>query len=69
MELSKVDKLQNMTPEQVEQYIRFVAELRHNQRRWFKFKEPSALNLSRQMEKELDELNGRLLNPVPSLFD
>lgn len=69
MELPKVDKLQNMTPEQVEQYIRFVAELRHNQRRWFKFKEPSALNLSRQMEKELDELNGRLLNPVPSLFD
>lgn len=69
MELPKVDKLQNITPEQVEQYIRFVAELRHNQRRWFKFKEPSALNLSRQMEKELDELNGRLLNPVPSLFD
>lgn len=69
MEIPKVDKLQNMTPEQVEQYIRFVAELRHNQRCWFKFKEPSALNLSRQMEKELDELNGRLLNPVPSLFD
>lgn len=69
MEIPKIDKLQNMTPEQVEQYIRFVAELRHNQRRWFKFKEPSALNLSRQMEKELDELNGRLLNPVPSLFD
>ena len=69
MELPKVDKLQNMTPEQVEQYIRFVAELRHNQRRWFKFKKPSALNISRQMEKELDELNGRLLNPVPSLFD
>lgn len=69
MELPKVDKLQNMTSEQVEQYIRFVAELRHNQRRWFKFKEPSALNLSRQMEKELDGLNGRLLNPIPSLFD
>ena len=69
MELPKVDKLQNMTPEQVEQYIRFVAELRHNQRRWFKFKELSALEISKQMEKELDELNGRLLNPVPSLFD
>lgn len=69
MELPKITKLQDITPEQAAEYIRFVAKLRHNQNRWFRFKDPSALNISRQMEKELDELNGRLLNPVPSLFD
>lgn len=69
MELPNIIKLQDITPEQAAEYIRYVSTLRHNQRRWFKFKDPSALNLSRQMEKELDELNGRLLNPVPSLFD
>jgi len=69
MKLPNITKLQDITPEQAAEYIRFVAQLRHNQRRWFKFKEHAAMNLSRQMEKELDELNGRLLNPVPSLFD
>lgn len=67
--LPQITNLNNITPEQAAEYVRFVAEMRHNQRRWFRFKEPSALNLSKQMEKELDELNGRLLNPVPSLFD
>lgn len=69
MEIPKITKIDAITPEQAAEYVRFVAQLRHNQRRWFRFKDPSALNLSRQMEKELDELNGRLLNPVPSLFD
>jgi hypothetical protein len=69
MELPKIAKLQDITPEQAAEYIRFVATLRHNQNRWFRFKDPSALNLSKQMEKELDALNGRLLNPVTSLFD
>lgn len=69
MEIPKITKIDAITPEQAAEYVRFVAEMRHNQRRWFKFKEPSALNLSKQMEKELDELNGRSLDPVPSLFD
>lgn len=69
LELPKIKKVEEMTHEQMMDYVRFVSVLRHNQNRWFRFKDPSALNLSRQMEKELDELNGRLLNPVPSLFD
>lgn len=69
MDIPKITKIDAITPEQAAEYVRFVATLRHNQNRWFRFKDPSALNLSRQMEKELDELNGRLLNPVPSLFD
>lgn len=69
MELPKITNLQSITPEQAAEYVRYIATLRHNQKRWFMFKDPSALNLSKQMEKELDELNGRLLNPVPSLFD
>lgn len=69
MELPKITDLKSITPEQAAEYVRYVATLRHNQNRWFRFKDPSALNLSRQMEKDLDALNNRLLNPVPSLFD
>lgn len=69
MELPKITDLKSITPEQAAEYVRYVAILRHNQNRWFRFKDPSALNLSKQMEKDLDALNNRLLNPVPSLFD
>lgn len=69
MEIPKITKIDAITPEQAAEYVRFVATLRHNQNRWFRNKNVDALNISRQMEKELDELNGRLLNPVPSLFD
>ena len=69
MELPKITNLQNITPEQAAEYVRYVATLRHNQNRWFRFKDPSALTLSKQMEKDLDAFNNRLLNPVPSLFD
>lgn len=69
MELPKITDLKSITPEQAAEYVRYVATLRHNQNRWFRFKDPSALNLSKQMEKDLDALNNRLLNPVPSLFD
>lgn len=69
MELPKITDLKSITPEQAAEYVRYVATLRHNQNRWFRFKDPSALNLSKQMEKDLDAFNNRLLNPVPSLFD
>lgn len=67
--LPDIKNLQNISSEQAAEYIRYVAVLRHNQNRWFRNKNVDALNISRQMEKELDQLNGRLLNPVPSLFD
>lgn len=69
IELPKVGKIAEFTPEQIKEYIRYVATMRHNQRRWFNQKNVDALNLSRKMEKELDDFNTRLLNPVPTLFD
>jgi len=69
IKLPEVHNLNTITPEEAQQYVKFVATLRHNQNRWFRNKSPEALTISKQMEKELDEWNGRLLNPVPSLFD
>ena len=67
--LPEIKSLKDITPEQAAQYIRFVATMRHNQNRWFRFKKVDALEISRQMESQLDELNGKLLNPQPTLFD
>lgn len=68
MELPNITKIDEITPEQAVQYIKFVAQLRHNQKRWFTSHKQDALTISKKMEGELDKLNGRLLNPVPSLF-
>ena len=67
-ELPNIEDLNKITPEQAVQYIKFVAQMRHNQKRWFTTHKPDALTISKKMEGELDNLNGRLLNPVPSLF-
>lgn len=69
IELPKVGTIAEFTPDQIKEYIRYVATMRHNQRRWFNQKNVDALNLSKKMEKELDDFNTRLLNPVPTLFD
>ena len=69
IKLPEIKDLTNISSEQAAEYIRFVATLRHNQNRYFRNKNVEALEISRKMEKELDALNGRLLNPVPSLFD
>ena len=64
----QIENLQEITPEQAAEYVRFVAELRHQQRRWFNLHNHDALNTARQMEKELDALNAHLLDPNPRLF-
>lgn len=64
----QIENLQEITPEQAEMYVRFVATLRHNQNRWFRLRNFEALEISRSMEKELDALNARLLDPTPKLF-
>lgn len=64
----QIENLQEITPEQAEMYVRFVAKLRHNQNRWFRLRNFEALEISRSMEKELDALNARLLDPTPKLF-
>ena len=64
----QIENLQEITPEQAAEYIRFVATMRHNQRRYFATRNTDVLELSKRMEKELDELNARLLDPQPKLF-
>ena len=65
----EIKNLQEITPELFEQYVSFVATLRHNQNRWFRLRKTDALEISRRMEKELDDLNARLLDKMPKLFD
>ena len=68
VKVPQIENLQKITPEQAEQYVRFVAALRHQQRRFFAFRKPDALEASKRMEKELDALNEHLLDPTPKLF-
>lgn len=63
-----IEDLQKITPEQAAEYIRFVATMRHNQRRYFSTRNPQVLELSKRMEKELDALNDHLLYPTLKLF-
>lgn len=65
----EIKNLQEITPDLFEQYVSFVETLRHNQNRWFRLRKMDALEISRQMEKELDDLNSRLLDKTPKLFD
>ena len=68
VKLPQIENLQEITPEQAAEYVRYVATLRHNQNRWFKLRAFDALDISREMEKELDALNANLLDPTPRLF-
>lgn len=65
----EIKNLQEITPDLFKQYVSFVATLRHNQNRWFRLRKTDALEISRRMEKELDDLNARLLDKTPKLFD
>lgn len=64
----QIESLEKITLEQAAEYVRFVATLRHQQRRYFATRKPDALNASVAMEKELDKLNAYLLDPTPKLF-
>lgn len=68
IKLPQIKNLEEITPEQAEQYIRYVAELRHQQRRWFALHKSDALEASKRMERELDAFNNELFNPLPKLF-
>lgn len=71
METLKVPQIENLTkitPEQAADYVRFVAELRLQQRRFFTYRKPEILKECKRMEFELDTLNSYLLDPVARLF-
>lgn len=64
----QIENLQEITPERFKEYVTFVATMRHNQRRYFATRNPQVLELSKNMEKELDALNAKLLDPQMKLF-
>lgn len=68
IKLPKIEDLKKITPEQAAEYIRFVATMRHNQRRYFATRNPQVLELSKRMERDLDSLNDQLLNPILRVF-
>lgn len=68
VKLPQIENLAEITPEQAVEYIKYVATMRHNQRRYFATRNPGVLELSKRMEKELDLLNAHLLDPQPRLF-
>ena len=68
VKLPQIENLAEITPEQATEYIRYVATMRHNQRRYFATRNPGVLELAKRMEKELDALNAQLLDPTPRLF-
>ena len=67
MKAPQIKNLQEITPKEAEEYIRFVKELRDTQKRYFKTRSVGTLKESKEMEKELDALNEKLLAP-PQLF-
>ena len=64
----QIEDLQKITPELFREYVTFVRNMRHNQKRYFKFRDPVVLELSKRMEMELDKLNDKLLDDTPKLF-
>ena len=64
----QIENLQEITPERFKEYVTFVATMRHNQRRYFATRNPQVLELSKDMEKELDALNAKLLDTQMKLF-
>ena len=64
----QIQNLEKITPAEAREYVEFVALVRHNQRRYFATRRPEVLELCRRLERELDELNERLLDKQLSLF-
>ena len=64
----QIENLAKITPKSAAEYVRFVAHVRHTQRRYFTFRKPEILDESRRLEKELDDLNAHLLDQTPKLF-
>lgn len=64
----QIENLQEITPELFKEYVLFVRNMRHNQRRFFAMRNPDALMIAKEMETKLDKLNDMLLDETPKLF-
>lgn len=66
--LPQIENLHEITPETFREYVQFVADMRLNQRRFFSTRNPDALTISKEMEKQLDSFNALMLDLQPRLF-
>lgn len=64
----QIGNLQEITPELFKEYVTYVRNMRHNQKRWFNMRNFDALKISKEMETKLDKLNDMLLDESPKLF-
>lgn len=64
----QIENLQEITPELFKEYVTFVRNLRHNQKRWFRLHNRQALEIACKMEETIDKLNEILLDETPKLF-
>ena len=68
IEAPQIKNLKEITPDEAAAYVKFVAQVRHTQRRYFATRNPQVLERSRELEGMLDKLNAELLDPQPRLF-
>lgn len=68
IKIPEIRNINDITPETFREYVRFVANMRHNQRRWFGSHNYSALEIARKMEEAIDKINTELLDINPQLF-
>lgn len=64
----QIENLKEITPDSFREYVEYVSQLRHHQRRWFNLRNFDSLAVSKEMEKKLDKLNEMLLDRTPKLF-
>ncbi len=66
--LPQIENSAQITPEAFKQYVQYVADMRLNQNRWFNTHNYDALRISKEMEKNIDCFNQRILDINPTLF-
>ena len=66
--LPSVIDFEKMTPDDIREYVHFVATMRHNQNRWFRLRNFDALKIAQEMERKIDEFNAQALDPQPRLL-
>lgn len=67
IKVSQIENPVKITVESFVEYVAFVMTMRAKQREYFRTRNADALEQSKRMERELDELNDHLLNG-PKLF-
>lgn len=62
------ENFEKLTADDFYKFVRLVADMRHQQRRYFSTRKPDALRASRDLERTVDAIAAELLDPTPKLF-